>query len=115
VTSVPCRVSGFQSFCALERWFTSGRLTEKISQLLKPFCKVSGWPCNQKGVSGYSDLCSEMHSSLLWARIGRAGILGQSLGVLVLPKGLKLGSASSKTLGSSQDHPEPPGTICREC
>lgn len=39
--SVPFRVSGLLSFWALERWFTNGRLTEKISQLLKPFYKVS--------------------------------------------------------------------------
>lgn len=48
-TRAPFPVSGLLSSYALERWFTKVRLTEKISQLLKPFYKVSGWPFNKAG------------------------------------------------------------------
>lgn len=86
--SVPFHVSGFLSFCALERWFTNGRLTEKISQPLKPLYEVSGVPCNQKGVSRYSHLCTEVFSSLLWARVPESRHTGPESGRLGSTKGL---------------------------
>ena len=54
--SAPFLVSSLLSSYALERWFTNVRLTEKISQLLKPFYMVSGWPFNKARDSSYSGL-----------------------------------------------------------